>query len=139
MSSRIGWANTLYMHLYFARSRQSKTSKREKNKQNKQTRKKQAKNKYIAKEINTIPPWWHHACTWQEAWLDEKRNIPVVNYIQKNVCSIISVNCLLDLTLLPYFQNIFVCFFAACLAKREQNEIFTRREFFKEFCCTNVN
>jgi len=26
---------------------------------NKQTRKQQAKNKYIAKEINTIPPWWH--------------------------------------------------------------------------------
>ena len=36
-----------YMHLYFARSRQSKTSKREK----------PSKNKYIAKEINTIPPW----------------------------------------------------------------------------------
>ena len=35
-----------------------------------------------------------------------KRNLPVVNYIQKNVCSIISVNCLLDLTLLPYFKNI---------------------------------
>ena len=34
---------------------------------NKQTRKQQAKNKYIAKEISTI----HHACTWQEAWLDE--------------------------------------------------------------------
>ena len=39
-----------------------------------------------------------------------KQNIPVANYIQKNVCSIISVNCLLDLTLLPYFENIFVCF-----------------------------
>jgi len=45
------------------------------------------------------------------------QNIPVVNYIQKNVCSIISVNCLLDVTLLPYFENmvlswhgIFVCF-----------------------------
>ena len=34
-----------YMHLYFARSRQSK---------NKQTRKKQAKNKYIAKENTTL-------------------------------------------------------------------------------------
>jgi len=35
-----------------------------------------------------------------------KQNISVVNYIQKNVCSIISVNCLLDLTLLPYFENV---------------------------------
>ena len=39
----------IYMHLYFARRRQSKI--------NKQTRKQQAKNKYTAKEINTIPPW----------------------------------------------------------------------------------
>jgi len=28
-----------------------------------------------------------------------KQNIAVVNYIQKNMCSIMSVNCLLDLTL----------------------------------------
>ena len=39
-----------------------------------------------------------------------KQNTPMATYIQKNVCSIISVNCLLDLTLLPYFENIFVCF-----------------------------
>ena len=38
-----------------------------------------------------------------------KQNIPMANYIQ-NVCSIMSVNCLLDLTLLPYFENIFACF-----------------------------
>jgi len=49
-----------------------------------------------------------------------KQNIPVVNYIQKNVCSIMSVNCLLELTLLPYVENIYCMFSVACLAKREQ-------------------
>jgi len=36
-------------------------------------------------------------------------------YIQKNVYSIISVNCLLDLMLLPYFKNIFSILSVACL------------------------
>ena len=54
----------LYMHHYFTGSRQSKKTNK------KTTSKRNHSEINIAKEINTIPPWWHHACTWQQAWLD---------------------------------------------------------------------
>ena len=41
-------------------------------------------------------------------------------YTQKNVYSIISVNCLLDMMSLPYFEKIVGILSVACLAKREQ-------------------
>jgi len=62
-----------------------------------------------------------------------KRNIPVVNYIQKNVCSIMSVNCLLDLISLPYFENIFCMFSVACLAKKEQMRFSLDVNFSRNF------
>jgi len=41
-------------------------------------------------------------------------------YIRKNVYSIISVNCLPDLMLLRYLNDIFCIISVACLSKREQ-------------------
>jgi len=49
--AREGFHITLYASLF----RQKQAVK------NKQTRKKTSKNKYIVKEINTIPLWWHYA------------------------------------------------------------------------------
>jgi len=48
--------------------------------------------------------------------------------MQKNVYSIISVNCLLNFMLLPYFKNIFCILSVICLTQ-ESNEILTGHVF----------
>jgi len=81
------------MHLYFARSRQSK---------NKQTKN---KDEYIAREITQYQEQHYgNRDDWKKTKLFQWLKI----YIQKNMSSIILANCLLDLIFLPYFKNIFV-------------------------------